>query len=199
MKDEHSTSEGMATMKDEHSPNEGMATMKDEHSPNEGMAPDEGNVIITWPLSRDASKFDDDDDDLDTDEVEEDEVEGEGEDEAAPLLDQYGRPYTIVKSLDPDGRPMTVECHTAADGSPYTIENRVTEDGHPHSIQYPGEWKGKAWRFDPEKLPKWKQEQIGQDFLELYMDFMRKLEKDPVRKAEFEERVKEIRKKYKKK
>ena len=191
-------------MKDEHSPSEGIATMKDEHSPNEGMAPDEGNVIITWPLSRDASRFDDADDidDLEeVDEVEEDDLDADEVDEVekSPLLDQYGRPYTIERSLDPDGRPMTVECHTAADGSPYTIENRVTEDGHPHSIQYPGEWKGKAWRFDPEKLPKWKQEQIGQDFLELYMDFMRKLEKDPAKKAEFEERVREIRKKYKKK
>ena len=165
--------------------------MKDENSPNEGMALDEGNVIITWPLTRDAPRFDDD---PDTDEVDEEEVE---EVEKPPLLDQYGRPYATIQSLDPDGRPMMVECHTASDGSPYTIENRVTADGRPHSIQYPGAWNGKAWRFEPEKMPKWKQEQIGRDFYDSFMDFMRELEKDPERKAEFERGVEEMRKKHK--
>lgn len=137
-----------------------------------------GNVVITWPLKDDAF-------------ISDDEIVEE------TSLDQYGRPFTTVPGTDPDGKPMRVECHTAPDGSPYTIENRVSDDGRPYSVKYPGEWNGKAWRFDPTKLPKWKQEQIGRDFYNHFTEYMRELEKDPVRKAEFEARVEGFRKRKK--
>jgi len=145
------------------------------------------SVIITWPLQKDISIPDDDI------------IYEEVVDDVPTLFDEHGRPYTSFHATDRDGRPMTVECHTTSDGSHYTIEHRVSADGVPHSIQYPGDWEGEAWKFDPSKIPAWKREQIGRDFLDLYLKFRQDLEKDPVRKAEFEAGVEEVRKRRKKK
>ena len=145
------------------------------------------NVVITWPFKKDTT--------IPDDEIISEEVVTD----VPTLLDEYGRPYTSFQSTDRDGRPMTVECHTASDGSHYTIEHRVSADGVPHSIQYPGDWKGEAWHFDPSTIPEWKKEEMGRGYLDLYLKFMQELEKDPVKKAEFEARVEEVRKRERKK
>ena len=145
------------------------------------------SVIITWPIKKGTS-------------VPEDEITYEEVvDDVPTLLDEHGRPYTSFSATDRDGRMMTVECHTASDGSHYTIEHRVSADGVPHSIQYPGDWEGEAWKYDPRMVPEWKREQIGRDFLGLFMKFMQDLEKNPERMAEFEAGVEEDRKRKKKK
>lgn len=150
-----------------------------------------GNVstIITWPFKR--KKHDDEvilDDEIIYEEVVAD---------VPTHLDKFGRPYTSFPATDRDGRPMTVECHTASDGSHYTVEHRVSADGVPHSIQYPGDWKGEAWKFDPSTIPEPMREEMGRGFLDLYLKFMQELEKDPARKAEFEAGVEEVRKREK--
>lgn len=168
---------------------------EDKHIPNkestDGFNLDDihptDNAVITWPLKKDSIVPDD--------EI----ISEEVVDDVPTRLDEYGRPYTSFPATDRHGRPMTVECHTAPDGSHYTIENRVSADGVPHSVQYPGDWKGEAWQFDPSKIPEWKREEMGRGFLDLVLKYMQELEKDPVKKAEFEAGVAELKRKKGKK
>ena len=144
-------------------------------------------AIITWQLPK-------------KDNIPDDEIIFEEEvDSGQAFIGEFGRPYTTTRGVDPFGKPMMVESHTDAEGNPYTVENRVSRDGRPYSIEYGGEWDGTAWRFDPTKLPKWKQDIIGRDFLRLCENYLKELENDPERKAEFEEKVKELKKRGRKK
>ena len=144
-------------------------------------------AIITWQLPK-------------KDNIPDDEIIFEEEvDSGQAFIGEFGRPYTTTRGVDPFGKPMMVESHTDAEGNPYTIENRVSRDGRPYSVEYGGEWDGTAWRFDPTKLPKWQQDIIGRDFLRLCENYLKELENDPERKAEFEEKVKELMKRGRKK
>ena len=156
-------------------------------------------AIITWQLPR-KDNIPDDEIIFEEDNIPDDEIIFEEEvDSGQAFIDEFGRPYTITRGVDPFGKPMMVESHTDAEGNPYTVENRVSRDGRPYSIEYGGEWDGTAWRFDPTKLPKWKQDIIGRDFLRLCENYLKELENDPERKAEFEEKVKELKKRGRKK
>ena len=92
-----------------------------------------------------------------------------------------GEPFLFIKKSDGTGE---IVMHLKGrNGQPGTTARIILDE----------------YALDPSKMPEHMKQEVGRHWFELFRNFKMELEKDPVKKAEFERQVAELRKEKKRK